>query len=351
MRLRLAIAVLLVVAFSLGVIYAWQYAVRRTRQAARSVVAQIAVSVVQPVEISRETSAVDLSGRDELTIENEFGDIEIAVGGPTASIERVVYARGRAPEEARSRGVSFRLERSDDPEVGCRIVAEADGTDPNLRYATLKLVVKVPPQVAVRAVVTNGGIVAKGLGASVSAKSASGDIIIADSGDGVSASSASGNISVTRAQGAVSVDSASGDVGVTWAQAGVTANCGSGNVRLEDVEGPVVARTMDGDVSLRGVRSGQVAATTMSGDVNVQLTRPVSGKVEARTQSGDIGVAIPSSSDCRVRATTNSGEVRSSLPLQDVTRAGPNISGRLGSGKGTVEVSTGSGDITLAAAG
>jgi len=109
----------------------------------------------------------------------------------------------------------------------------------------------------------------------------------------------------------------------------------------------VIARTMSGNVTVRDVRGEQITATTSSGNVEVELAAPFSGEMEGRTQSGNIRIAFSQGSSCRITTTTGSGEITSGLPLSEVVRAGTNISGRLGAGRGSATFSTGSGNIEL----
>jgi len=104
---------------------------------------------------------------------------------------------------------------------------------------------------------------------------------------------------------------------------------------------------MSGNVTVRNVRSEQITATTSNGNVEVEPVTPFSGQMEGRTQSGNIRIAFSQGSSCRITTTTGSGEITSGLPLTEVVRAGTNISGRLGAGRGSATFSTGSGNIEL----
>ena len=164
---------------------------------------------------------------------------------------------------------------------------------------------------------------------------------------GVVAHGQAGTVRVSECTGKVMASTTLGDLEVEDTTGQIEANTSSGALFADDVGGSVTARTMDGMANVKVKRGDKVTVSTMSGAIDVKVESPFSGQMEVRTMSGDIAVAIPSRSNCRVRTMTNTGAITCTLPLSKVERAGPNVSGRLGAGKGYVEVMNNSGAISV----
>jgi len=329
MRGRWVIPAVLVLALCAGVMYAWQYAARRTRQVVKEAVELIEAETLPSFETGRSSTAFDLGTTKKLTIENAFGDVEVMPGGLRVSVESIAYARGKTAEDASRHSDLLQIKEDTDADHGRIVRVEAKEAGPGLAHADMDLRIEVPADTDLSVRVTAGDATVSGLSGKLEVHGQSGRISITDSACPVTASATAGDIEITNAT------------------AGVTANSSSGAVFVEGAEGDVTARTMNGMLTVRVARSDKVYASTMSGDIDVRVVSPFSGKMEVRSMNGDIVVAIPARSNCRVRTATNTGGISSSLSLRRVERAGPNISGQLGAGKGSVEVTNNSGDITI----
>jgi DUF4097 and DUF4098 domain-containing protein YvlB len=168
---------------------------------------------------------------------------------------------------------------------------------------------------------------------------------------GVVVESASGDVSVTDGPGPVTASTASNDIRVTGARARTEVNASSGDIYLSDIVGTVSAQTSSGDISLSQAATQQLDASSASGDISLTLTAPFSGVGDVQSASGDLTVALPPGSDCRVRATTVSGTISASVDLRQRLHEGRTMTGRLGAGRGSLDMSATSGDIALHPAG
>ena len=106
------------------------------------------------------------------------------------------------------------------------------------------------------------------------------------------------------------------------------------------------ARTSAGNVSLEECAGKTLSVESVSGDVSVDIVEPVSGAVNLRTVSGNARVAM-GSGDCRVSLSTLRGAVSCDLQLQDEARAAQRVTGKLGDGSGTLDVSAVTGNISV----
>lgn len=158
---------------------------------------------------------------------------------------------------------------------------------------------------------------------------------------------------------------------------------GSGDVRMEDLAGNLTLDTGSGEVRIGSVRGGEIRIDTGSGDVEADrldgstvtidtgsgdvTVGTLAGRASIDTGSGDVAVSMEAGHALNV--STGSGEVDITLPRaagaelaidsRDVeidrdfafdgrsTRSATR--GRLGSGGPRIEVSTGSGEVSLRA--
>jgi DUF4097 and DUF4098 domain-containing protein YvlB len=74
---------------------------------------------------------------------------------------------------------------------------------------------------------------------------------------------------------------------------------------------------------------------------------PVDGSVNLRTVSGDVLIDLASGSNARVMLASLSGSVSSRINLDDEQRTEERITGKIGTGNGTVDASAVSGDVRL----
>jgi DUF4097 and DUF4098 domain-containing protein YvlB len=110
------------------------------------------------------------------------------------------------------------------------------------------------------------------VGVRVTARSTSGDVSVKGTKGPVDAQSTSGDAVVTDATGRISVESVSGDVHAAQIDGDLRSESVSGTIEIRNARGEVHAETTSGDVSLLGVTSRNVVASTVSGDVDYDVT-------------------------------------------------------------------------------
>lgn len=117
----------------------------------------------------------------------------------------------------------------------------------------------------------------------------------------------------------------------------------SGDVRAQGLQGDAFVRSVSGNliVSTTGIAEG----STVSGGINASIGRADWGRDLAFTSvSGNVAVEVPSNTNAAVQASTVSGTIDSDFPL---TGTAVNQQGTLGSGGPTLTLSTVSGDVRL----
>lgn len=175
-----------------------------------------------------------------------------------------------------------------------------------------------------------------------------GDITASNVNGSLRLDTSSGNVDVTGTKGELNVDTGSGDVKVTRVSGSViTIDTGSGGVSGTGIKAPNLdVDTGSGDIQLSDVTSEDVTIDTGSGSVNIVLTETVS-QLKVDTGSGDVTIAVPSTLSAQVAIETGSGDISTDFPIQVRKTGGDELVGTIGSGTGTIEIDTGSGDVRL----
>ena len=191
----------------------------------------------------------------------------------------------------------------------------------------------------------------------VTVTNVSGDLRVDASSSSVSATGFKGSLSVDVGSGTVEVGQVDGDLFVDTGSGPVkvsqvkgrqlSIDTGSGDVTGTDLQGDEVSiDTGSGEITLTALRSARVSLETGSGRVTADLRDPPR-ELSVETGSGDIAIKAPSSLGAEVEIETSSGEIETDFPVQ-VTRQGrDHLTGRIGDGKGTIAIETGSGMVKL----
>jgi DUF4097 and DUF4098 domain-containing protein YvlB len=320
-----------------------------------------------------------------VTIENPLGDVHLAgadVDIATVRVRKHVWA-GRAEDlKALAQRMDVNIHGTDS-----RLDVKVDAPE-GYRDGTVDIEVSLPRAVAVRASARFGEIHISDLRARAEAATTSGNIRIRDVAADVRAETAGGELTLERIEGQATVASLSGEIHAREIRRGLFANATSGDVTVESVEGGhvecisvsgdvtathvgtlapldinvesvsgdavltdaqgnIALKVVSGDVTATGISATRLQAQTVSGDVSISLREPFSGTMNAGTLSGDVTIALPSSSNVRVSLTTTSGELRCDLDAQNVVATQTIWTGQIGTGAGTLNVQTRSGDTLV----
>jgi len=125
----------------------------------------------------------------------------------------------------------------------------------------------------------------------------------------------------------------------------LTYETGSGDLIVEDIRGPVDYSSGSGDVQIRSVQDG-IRVHTGSGDVSLEDVGK--GAIEVSTQSGDVSVRLDTHAGYDVTAHTGSGDF--SIAPEFTLEAGDtknDVRGKVRGGGTPVKLRTGSGDIRV----
>jgi len=258
-----------------------------------------------------------------LRVENPTGDIEITAGHEKAEVYAFVRVKGANDEEARENADAFTL-----------LVEESDHHVQIRQHDVSGLSVDLSVRLAAPA--------------PVEIRSHAGDVKVSGSGGGCRLQSQSGDIDLGGLDGPIEITSQSGNVRVADSKTPtLTLESKSGDVSLLRVAGNCNVRTASGDVTLHECSGKTMSIESVSGDVRVDLVEPIAGTVNIRSVNGESAVAIADGSDCRVSLSTLRGEVHCDIVLEDEARMEQHVTGRLGKGTGSLDVSAVNGNIAV----
>lgn len=258
-----------------------------------------------------------------LKIENPCGDVRITGGHERGQVNATVRIRGGDEEEARENADAF------------TIVVEETEYEVRLRQHDV-------PDVTIDFDIMLAGP------AAVDVKVDSGDLNVADTGGACKVHSNAGDVDLRGLDGAVDIVNNAGDVRVSDSKVtSLTLEGKAGDVHLSRIQGNINARSAAGDITVRECSGKTISVESISGDVHLDLIEPITGNVNVRTVNGDTHVAIADGSDCRVSLSTLRGNVHCDVVLTDEAKMEQHITGRLGDGTGSLDISAVNGDVTM----
>lgn len=275
-----------------------------------------------PIETKTVEMPLNIKPGKTLKIERFHGDVKVIGGPQEAKVTATVSVRGANQEDARTKAATWTpiIEEADDF-VSLKQSPESLSED---------LELFVPGGVSVEIKAESGDVTVKGTHGDVSVKALAGDIVVEGAKGRVEVMSHAGEVTLSRIDGSeVEVENR------------------AGNVFLHEVSGNVKVRSAAGDIKATDLKPTTANLETVSGNVMVDIAEPVSTDVVIRSVSGDVLLDIDSRSDCRVALSSVSGAVNTSIALEEIAHSRERITGRMGEGTGTVEVSTVSGAVNL----
>jgi DUF4097 and DUF4098 domain-containing protein YvlB len=338
-----------------------------------------------PEHSETHTQEVHLDSGAGVFVENPLGNVILTgIEGDTASISIVKTVWGAQQEGLKA--------LADLMEVALQ------GTDGKLEIkvsvpdafndGTVDIELRVPRSVLVRASTTFGDVQASALDGRVEAVTRTGALRLNDLGGDVRGETVSGELRLERILGAVTVATQSGSISANSIQRGLSANTASGQVTAVGIEGGrvecksvsgdvkaerigmeaplditvesvsgdvsliqasgnIALKAVSGDVTTSGIKTTRLQAQTVSGDVGLHLIEAFSGTMQVNTVSGDVEIALVEGSNLRASLSTTSGELRCDHDAHEVVATERLWTGQIGTGAGTLNVQTISGDAHI----
>jgi len=210
------------------------------------------------------------------------------------------------------------------------------------------IVVEVPAGKTFSVYLAVGESEARGLDGDITIDTGSGAITAEDMAGVLEIDTGSGAVRVVGMDGELGVDTGSGSVYIEdVAGSSVVVDTGSGKVEGSGIRASrIEVDTGSGSIELDGVTSPELILDSGSGSVDVELLADVE-TLDVDTGSGSVTIRAPSSLGGELELDTGSGGIDVEFAVE-VTRARrDHMTGRLGDGRGTIRIDTGSGSIRL----
>jgi lia operon protein LiaG len=285
-----------------------------------------------------------IDGRSTLRVIYPSDMIHYAAGGEKSSTQLRV----------REDGTFGDFDDDDDPherhrrhagEDGRRVTISSEG--PGLA-AGADLLVRVPRGQRVAVFLAVGAVTVGNVDGDLRVDASSAPVTATGTRGALSIEVGSGSVRVSEATGELNVDTGSGSVDLSRLRGGpLSIETGSGDVTATDLESTALTvETGSGDIRLTGVAAPELSIEAGSGGITAELRRDVTS-LEVQTGSGDIAIRAPASLGAIVEIETSSGAIDTDFPLQVTRRGRDHVSGSIGDGKGTIEIETGSGEVSL----
>ncbi len=174
------------------------------------------------------------------------------------------------------------------------------------------------------------------------------DIQVTGVKSGVRVETLNGDIQVRDCAGEISLRSVEGDVTLQSSSGRLEVNNVENDITITDFEGELFVESIDGDIMLEGIRSRQVEAKTVDGDLFYNGSISDDGRYRLTTHDGDVVVTVPENINATVSVATFDGEFEADFPVRlGTAEAGRRFSFTIGSGAARLELHSFDGDIRL----
>jgi hypothetical protein len=214
------------------------------------------------------------------------------------------------------------------------------------------LTVEVPAGRSTEVYLAVGHAEARGVTGDVRLDTGSGEVRASGVEGRLIVDTGSGSVDVSDVRGEVLVDTGSGRIDVARVSGErVELDTGSGGVQATGVEARSLRiDTGSGMVRIEDVSSADVEIDTGSGGVELELRTDVE-RLVVDTGSGGVTVRVPDGLGAEIELETGSGRIQVDVPVSVRSAGRDSFRGRIGDGRGTVSIDTGSGGIRLLPAG
>ncbi len=140
-----------------------------------------------------------------------------------------------------------------------------------------------------------------------------------------------------------------GEVSLRNIKGNVSFSGENGQATFESINGSLETRLSAGKIFIKDI-SRDIRAYNDNSDIEISSSKPVSANYSIDNQNGFIVLKLPESSDASVKAETATGKIRGSLNVKfEPNQSGPGGKAAitLGTGKGSINLTTASGNIVI----
>jgi hypothetical protein len=121
----------------------------------------------------------------------------------------------------------------------------------------------------------------------------------------------------------------------------------NGEVTVENISNRVTIQTTNGNISCRELQ-GDCGVALVNGQITCDVALPARGYCELATVNGGVSLTLPPSTSAQLQAKVTNGSVSiTDFQVKNLKSSRTSVSGELGSGEGSIELSTVNGNIQV----
>ncbi|MEO3678718.1 DUF4097 family beta strand repeat-containing protein [Rheinheimera sp. FR7-31] len=211
---------------------------------------------------------------------------------------------------------------------------------------------EVPVGASVEFKGVNGNVSVSGIHGSSQIGTVNGEITATDLRNSVKLSTVNGEIKLSSGSGRIELSSVNGEIEDNGSSGRISYEVVNGEINASSNAEEVSVSTVNGDADIKLSGTTQLKLSTVNGEIDVTLRDSSAPRISGSSVSGDIELTLDSNISARfdVKASAG-GSIDNTLSSDKASKAkyGPSRSLQftLGSGDGSVELTTVSGDVKL----
>jgi len=213
------------------------------------------------------------------------------------------------------------------------------------------LVIKLPKKSNVAISLVSATVTVNNIHGGLELGGVSGELEIENVSDRVRITNISGEVTLRKADGRVRVKTISGDINVSDIKGPGAFSSVSGSIDVSNANDELVLESVSGDIDVTSSTVRAIRATSVSGDVKLAAEMTEGASIECDAMTGDLRLVLGGKIDARFDVETGSGRIRNRItsdkPKKSKYIRDETLRFTVGSGKGEVIASSGSGNITL----
>ncbi|HTH43368.1 MAG TPA: DUF4097 family beta strand repeat-containing protein [Terracidiphilus sp.] len=326
-------------------------------------------------EIDQQVLNAQVGPGAEIDIQNPRGDVSVSAGDtPTVEVQAHEVAFASSDNDARK---IFETEAAHINVNGNAVLIRSDGHN----NGRVNFTVTVPKTAKVTIKAARGDVAVSGLGGGLDLTATRGDVHLNSITGTVQAhlSNNKHDFSAHQVDGDLLTDGNTNDLTISQIKGRLSVNGDVfGELHVENVTGPVSVHTSRTDVQIASLpgdltfdsdnlrvnqSKGLVHVVTRSKDIDlnqiygdsyvetrdgrIAILPAGAFSIEAKNNKGDVEITLPPNASANVSGRTHNGDIVTDYGLNISGEQDKSVSGKIGSGQATIDLSTSNGDLRI----
>ncbi|MCD6249526.1 MAG: DUF4097 family beta strand repeat protein [candidate division Zixibacteria bacterium] len=214
-------------------------------------------------------------------------------------------------------------------------------------FGDVNWTIQVPHGCKISIVNSSGAINVDNIIGSVAIRGSAIDVKLTNIEGDVAVECSKGKLELTGIEGSVNVENSSGTTVGELLFGDVTVRQAQGKVDLKFIEGDIKVKSTSASISIRQDR-GSLDLSTSTGRVDIYTGLDSPRDYYVSTESGDIKLSIPETSSGNLRIESQTGDIKTEMPIAIKSMTRKQVEGSFGSGGVKINLTSISGDVTVA---